>query len=345
MVNALREKYCTNEAWRAFGKALFLIALFVQLFTGCDFLKVPAGEYVQTKRPEGKPIECIIISPDGNRVFFGNSAGEIWACHVETETTRQINKVASGDLLTGGILSLAISSDGRHLLAGCADNTVHLVDISSGKIIQTLKGHGGAVWSVAFFQNGQLALSGSTSDHTIRLWNLETGKQLRKMEAEDRVQGLAISPDQQIFIAPEFKTVQIWEVATGKRLRSLEGHRYRVEAVAFTPDGRSIVSASLGNIRVWDAKTGNCLRSFGDGDLLVEGFALSRDGRRVLVCGQKEVQLWDVSTGKELQRWNKLDGPLRVVFSSDGRHAIVGDGGGVVRIWKITESQRPSPDE
>ncbi len=48
-------------------------------------------------------------------------------------------------------------------------------------------------------------------------------------------------------------TVRVWDLATGRELRRFEGHLGRVKAIAFTPDGRSVVSGSEdATALVWD---------------------------------------------------------------------------------------------
>ena len=41
------------------------------------------------------------------------------------------------------------------------------------------------------------------------------------------------------------KTVRLWEVETGRMLRVLDYHRDSVTSIAFSPDGKTIVSGSL----------------------------------------------------------------------------------------------------
>ena len=52
--------------------------------------------------------------------------------------------------LTDKINSVAFSPDGLTLASGSRDDTIRLWDASSGKALQTLEGHWGEVYSVAF---------------------------------------------------------------------------------------------------------------------------------------------------------------------------------------------------
>ncbi|CAK8712923.1 MAG: WD domain-containing protein, G-beta repeat-containing protein [Candidatus Electronema aureum] len=56
------------------------------------------------------------------------------------------------------------------------------------------------------------------------------------------------------------KTIGIWEVRTGKRLQTLEGHTDGVNSVAFSPDGRLLASGSNDKtICIWDVSAGKRL--------------------------------------------------------------------------------------
>ena len=87
--------------------------------------------------------------------------------------------------------------------------------------LEILNGHsGGGVLAVAVSSNGKFALTGST-DQTVLLWDLETGKQLRRFVGhEDSVSAVQFSKDgKYVLTASHDKTARLWETATGKQVR------------------------------------------------------------------------------------------------------------------------------
>src|SRR5205823_798137 len=54
----------------------------------------------------------------------------------------------------------------------------------------------------------------------------------------------------------EDKTVRLWEVETGKELKRFEGHTGPVSAVVFTPNGKVLSGGHDKTLRLWDPDTG-----------------------------------------------------------------------------------------
>ena len=69
------------------------------------------------------------------------------------------------------------------------------------------------VTSVAFSPDGQILASGS-DDHTMKLWDLQTGLQIVTLSGhEPYVQSVAFSPDGKTLVSGGFdNTVKVWQV-------------------------------------------------------------------------------------------------------------------------------------
>jgi WD40 repeat protein len=110
-------------------------------------------------------------------------------------------------------------------------------------------GNSSWVHSVAFSPDGRTALSGS-ADHTLKLWDVATGKLVRTLEGHsDEVTSVAFSPDGRTVLSGSWDhTLKLWDAATGKLVRTFERHSLGVTSVAFSPDGRSVLSGSVDNL-------------------------------------------------------------------------------------------------
>ena len=109
--------------------------------------------------------------------------------------------------------------------------------------------------AVDFAPDGQTLVSAAGSgDKFIRLWDVKTGKELRRFEGhEDVVRSVAFSPDgRRALSAGDDNTLRLWAVASGKELYRYEGHAAAVMGVVFFPDGRRAATASRdGTVRLW----------------------------------------------------------------------------------------------
>jgi len=82
---------------------------------------------------------------------------------------------------------------GRRAAAGCDDGILYLWDLDGGPL-RRLAGHEGFVNGVRFHPEQPLLVSGG-QDHTVRIWNSESGELLNTLEGHgDVVLRSAVDP-------------------------------------------------------------------------------------------------------------------------------------------------------
>ncbi|MCB0018889.1 MAG: hypothetical protein KDE09_13950, partial [Anaerolineales bacterium] len=97
---------------------------------------------------------------------------------------------------------------------------------SSPTLLRNFTGHNNSVNSLIITTDGRYALSAS-SDKTIKLWDLESGKELKSFSGHrDSVNSVAVTPDDRCVIsASSDTTIKLWDLESGKELKSFFGHR------------------------------------------------------------------------------------------------------------------------
>ncbi|MDE0019810.1 MAG: PQQ-binding-like beta-propeller repeat protein [Candidatus Poribacteria bacterium] len=193
----------------------------------------------------------LAYSPDGKTIAFNNNAvnqgGIVHFLDISTGKA-----AAALTAPSGWVYDLSFSRDGSVLAAAGSRGSVHLWDVETREILQTVEGVG-SVYALALSPSGgSIAVGGE--DSIVRVWSAKNGALRGKMIGhEGAVHALAYSPDgQHIASAGEDGTVRIWSAKTFQLKKTLRGHVGWVNAVAFSPDSRSLVSGGKdGRVLFW----------------------------------------------------------------------------------------------
>jgi len=104
-------------------------------------------------------------------------------------------------------------------------------------LVCTLEGHTDAVDAVAVTPDGRRAVSASR-DHTLRLWDLESGQTLRTLEDHTAyVLAVAVTPDGRRAVSASFDhTLRLWDLSSGQTL-------YRVDSKKGAKKGNTVFSS------------------------------------------------------------------------------------------------------
>jgi len=201
---------------------------------------------------------------------------------------------------------------------------------------RTFEGHTVIVTSVSFSPDSRHALSGSNGG-TIRLWDIESGKEIRKFEGHSNIVfSISFSPDSRHALSGG-GTISLWDIETGKEIWQFEGHKGFVWSIKFSPDSRYALSGGGETIRLWDIESGKEIRKFEGHSNIVSSVSFSPDGRHALSGSEdKTIRLWDIESGKEIRQFKgHTEKVASVSFSPDVRHALSGSEDKTIRLWDI----------
>lgn len=210
---------------------------------------------------------------------------------------------------------------------------------AGGPLQRTLVEHTREVRAVSVLGEGHAALSAS-SDRTIKLWNLDTGRVWRTFAGHAaEVDAVAATPEgRRAVSASRDATLRVWDLGSGRLLHILAGHTAGVTAVAVTPDGRRAVSASSDTtLRVWDLETGQFLHTGPGHTAQAQALALTPDGRHVVsASADGSLQVWDLETGLSGCRLaGHTAGVNALAVTPDGQRVLSASADHTIRVWDL----------
>jgi len=288
-------------------------------------------------RPDGKSI--VTYGADGSKVWDLTGTGNI--------------KTVNGFSGFGNV-----SPDGRYTL-GISKMTVELFDAVRGKKMRTFTGHNGPVNSAVFSPDGKYVATGSgfidgvdkskgkSVDNTARIWDVKTGKELRKFKHSKWIRSVSFSPDSQYLLAAGgivftgtgtkdkiFSKTTLWNVGTGSKVMTVKGGT----AAFFDPDGRYFVTINEDrdilamnenkSLLFWDVTTEKNIKtltlpqSVSSTNHSVSTFSISPDGKFLAAAAGFNCLIWDIDSNNLVKTYREPGYVVSIDFSPDGKQIL-----------------------
>jgi WD40 repeat protein/serine/threonine protein kinase len=281
-----------------------------------------ATHEVFERKGHQSPVTSVAFSPDGCRLLSGSedATARLW----DARTGAEVRAPLSGK---AAIWSVAFSPDGHWAVTSSGrvdrendkwaphDCSLRLWDLQDEKEEPRLfVGHQQPVRCAVFSPDGQRLLSGSGGIH-------DDGR-------------------------PVDDTVRLWDVDSGKELLQLRTHQRAVRSVAIFPDGKHAVSGGDdGEVLLWNLEGSSDQTPKPLGKSLPPGTAKPRvlavaiapDGKTLAAAREDgRIVLWD-EQGHELPdpHWQLPGAVFGLAFASDGRHLATANANGTVYILGI----------
>jgi WD40 repeat protein len=299
--------------------------------------------------PVKEKVTSVAYAPDGKHIVTGGVAGTIRVWSLLGKEVAQLSDYKEA------VRGLAFSPDGKWI-ASCGDGIkmwewqkprsqpAAEPNKEAGASGELLRGHEGAVTSVAFCDGGKKIVSGG-SDKTVRVWDRESRKEAFPLkEFKAPVASLGVLADgKTVYVgltngAGESLVID----APGTRsLGSSDGTVAR--AIAASPDGRCVGRVGAGIGLQLLVPTPATVESHGSSESInAHSLAFSPDGQRVAVGEENgTITLYDVDDKYTVRRLKQIaeahKGPVRgLAFVPDTKELISAGEDGKLIVWDVT---------
>jgi WD40 repeat protein len=206
---------------------------------------------------------------------------------------------------------------------------------------RVLKGHSGAIRSLAFSPDGKMLAVGTYKQ--VQLWDVATGKEEPTLEGHtDQVTGVKFYLGGKALVTASKNEALIWKPPWGKDPVTLKGGGWR----SF-PDGKTLARCAFAmsgsRLYLWDVATGEPRKTINLGltpflgTLIAAG---SADGRRAVVGGGESVRVWDAVTGESLGSHSlHTAAVVSVDLAPDGKTVVSGSRDGTAILWDVASGK------
>lgn len=225
------------------------------------------------------------------------------------------------------MLPCALTAQGKPIADSSRDKGGRAASGAVAEIFVQL-GHSARITSLVVMPDQKHFLSGSP-DKSIKLWEIDTGREVRTYNITVPFDEMVISPDGAYALLTTGSELKLWDIGKAEVKKTLKGHTDKILHASIFSDGKYILSSSEDKtVKIWDSATGREMKSFDNQPAF--DFSLSPDGKYVAFGkgaseGEGSTEIFEIATGKKVGAFlctNPSCQDTKVVFSPDGKYIL-----------------------
>ncbi len=293
----------------------------------------------------GTDVQTLAWSPDGQMVaLYGYGLAMWWNAIDGTQLDRRVN-----------VAAIVWWPDSTHI--GLVMGNDIAVRTASGDEAYFLRGHTGAITTLAFSPTNPELLLTSGRDRTIRFWNITNQTTVLTIPAQPELfTQINWSPDGRQLVTAATHTVQIWDTTSGAAAAQFPGH-YLARQANWVSETAILTLGGIDNlVRVWDTTSQQplALLATHSAQTAIRSIAWSPNNQTLAVLSNDDVvRLWDVTTGQPTQALfghiiqaepdglNNTARPVNdMAWSLDGSQLITAGSDGTARVWDVVTGRQ-----
>lgn len=299
-------------------------------------------------------VRAVSLSSD-DKMLATASNGSIKIWNVSTSSCLRT-------LECGYALCCAFLPGDKIVLVGNKSGDVEVFDVASSTLIDTVKAHEGAVWSMRVHPDGKAVVTGS-ADKSAKFWRFDASQEeipgtkrttsrlklvhTRTLKLNDDILALCFTPDSRLLAVSTLdNTVKVFFVDTLKLFLNLYGHKLPVLHISIASDSKLLATCSADkNIRLWGLDFGDCHKALfaHDDSIMNVSFIAeptSRDDAHTLFSASKDglLKTWDADKFLAVQKLSGHHSELwTMAVSRTGDFVVTASHDKSIRIWRLND--------
>jgi WD40 repeat protein len=241
----------------------------------------------------------------------------------------------------------------QFILTSHVDGKIKRFNLQGQRILSYV-GHTAKV-NGTWFNTEEKQMVSFSDDHSIQVWDIESGKKLFKWTAEAKVHTAAFSYDGQLVAAGDDKgNIYLWSLVTGElyhTFKAKDKRRAQIVHLTFQPIANNevakglILSASYDDhsVWLWNIQTKDIEYIFTQLGEVAKHSAFSPDGRYLMASSDSFIRVWDVEKGQLIHKLGGHNGDIIYsTYGNNGNWIVSAGSDNTARLWWLDQTVDPT---
>jgi WD40 repeat protein len=275
------------------------------------------------------PVTCAAGVPHTRQVVTSGYDGAVGLFDLETGETSLLGYHRH---LVNRVI---VDQTGKLAATPSSDYTIGIWDLTTRRLLKTLKGHSDDVEDFAFVDD---RIGASVSrDWRVLVWDLQTGAILRVLEGHEKDALSVVYCDGRLYTSGDDSTLRVWDLETGALLHTWGPFSTETDTCAIDPlHGRAVLGCDDGCLRIFSIRNGDSVAEIPAHSSGIKKVAVSPVTGDILSAAyDQRILLWGAT---DLRRKTSLDVQRATWersfnWSPDGNSILAGTFDGTVLEW------------
>ena len=197
--------------------------------------------------------------------------------------------------------------NGNLIITGSRDGNISIFDTITEEC-KILSGHTDSISSICVKDNLIISSVKGYTDNTIRIWDINTNKCIRKIKCNHSINKLITYNNFIVSFAGGTKKIRIWDINDGRIIQDFDDDNRYVFNIVFPINNLLITGMDNNTIKIWDINNWNCIKTLSGPKTRIT--ALFATNNKIISGSHGKIHIWDMNTWKCI---NTLDTQYEVI--------------------------------